>query len=65
MRELPTWASSFGEWSRVEDRCVLMFQEKVQKLFEACMKPKDEFTQWCENTLRGMHSSVDSKYLAT
>lgn len=26
------------------------------------MKPKDEFTQWCEQALGSIHSDVDSKY---
>lgn len=38
-----------------------MFQESVQRLFQQAVKPKDEFTQWCENALRGMQSSVDGK----
>jgi len=33
-------------------------EEVVQRLFES-MKPKDEFTKWCETALKGMQTSVD------
>lgn len=39
-------------------------EETVQRLFNS-MKPKDEFTQWCADSLRGLPSEVDSQYTAS
>lgn len=33
-------------------------QEAVQRLFQE-NKPRDEFTQWCENSLKGLQSNID------
>ena len=35
-------------------------QEVVQRLFQET-KPKDEFTQWCENSLKGLQTNIDGK----
>ena len=37
-----------------------LLQETVQRLFQ--MKPKDDFTQWCEKALSDIESSVDGTY---
>lgn len=39
---------------------LLVFQEAVQRLFRT-VTPEDEFTQWCENVLKGMATSVDGQ----
>ena len=36
-------------------------QEAIQRLFEET-KPKDEFTQWCENFLKGLQANIDGEH---